>query len=199
MDIVERLRDMARCCRNFFSNSELLNCFKQGLPDATRSLLENNPRLLSASTLHDLNHAKQYALTTKNSARTCKAPYNLKLSTPRQHTQEIHHIHENHSMDSFQTSLPTFLSASVPSKPHVFELTKVRRLQVSNDRTEGILVQMENVLNISNTGKGLSESLSTHICNIGEKKQPILQLIVKVPKLTTAKCHEAMNVVPKDI
>lgn len=63
MELAERLQDMARRCRNVFSKAEFVNCFKQGLPDTTRSLLENNLRGLPASTSPDPDRVKQYSLT----------------------------------------------------------------------------------------------------------------------------------------
>lgn len=38
MEFAERLHEIALRCRNLFSNAKLVNCFKKGLPDATRSL-----------------------------------------------------------------------------------------------------------------------------------------------------------------
>lgn len=84
MDFGKRLHDMARRCRNVFSNAKLVNFFKQGLPDATSSLLEDNLRGIPASTLHDLYRVKQYALTAVKAACACQAPSVLpsKRSTP---------------------------------------------------------------------------------------------------------------------
>lgn len=47
IDFVERLHDMAHHCPNVCFNSKLVNRFNQGLPDDTRLLVENNPRLLN--------------------------------------------------------------------------------------------------------------------------------------------------------
>lgn len=49
----ERLHFMALLSRNVLSNAELMNCFKQGVPDATGSPMENNLREIPASTGHD--------------------------------------------------------------------------------------------------------------------------------------------------
>lgn len=51
IDLAELLNDMVRRFRNIFSNNEFLNCFKQGLPDSTSSLLEKNLGGLSVSTV----------------------------------------------------------------------------------------------------------------------------------------------------
>lgn len=144
MDFAERLHDLASRCRNLFSNAELVNCFKQGFPDATRSLLENNLRGLPASTPHDLDHVEQEALTVGTTARACQGPSVLTstLSTFRQRSQTVHHIPDQCSMTSFPTSSLTSLSASVPQTPQGVNPTKLPRLQVTDDRMAEILVQM---------------------------------------------------------
>lgn len=69
-------------------------------------------------------------------------------------------------MDYLPTSPLTLLSVSVPPTPHGVEMTKITRLQVSDDRMAEILGQMEKVLNIMNSDQALSESLPTHVSDI---------------------------------
>lgn len=133
MDFDELLRDIARRCRNVFSNAEIVKCFKQGFSDSTRSLLEKNLRGIPASTRHDLDNVKKYALTGGTATIACQDPSVLTstLLNPRQHNQVIHHIPEKLSRASFPTSPPTSLLVSAPPTPQGIYLTKVPRLQVT--------------------------------------------------------------------
>lgn len=63
---------------------------------------------------------------------------------------------DDFSMDSFSTNRPVSLHDSVPPT-HGVDSTNVPRLQMTDDRMVETLLQMENVLNISNTGPALSE------------------------------------------
>lgn len=153
----ERLHDMARSCRNVFCNGELVNCYKQGRPDTTRSLLENNLRGLPTSTLHDLDRVKLYALIAGTATRECQAHSVLTstFSTLRQRKHSIHHIQDNLSIAYLPTSPPTLLSSLVPPTSHGVDQTKVPQLQVTDDGMSEILVQMENVVKIYNIGQAL--------------------------------------------
>lgn len=62
-----------------------------------------------------------------------------------------------------------------------------------------ILVQMDNVLNSSNTDQALLESIHTHVSGISGENRPILQPEIEVPDLTKHQCDEAVAVVPEDI
>lgn len=123
-----------------------MNGFKQGPPDDTRSLFENNIRGLCAWTLQDLDGVKKYSLTSGTAARALQAPLASisTPSTPCQRIQAVNHVPDNLSMDSFQTSPHTMLYATVPSTPHGVDPTQIPRLQVTDDHMEVILIQMEN-------------------------------------------------------
>lgn len=45
-------------CRNVFTKRELVNCFKQGLTDATRYMIENNLSDIGPEIRYDLDHVK---------------------------------------------------------------------------------------------------------------------------------------------
>lgn len=73
-------------------------------------------------------------------------------------------------MDSFQTYPPTSLSASVQQTPHGVHQTKPLLLQVTDDHMEEILLNMENVLNMSNKNQAFSKSLCTHVSGLSGEK-----------------------------
>lgn len=58
---------------------------------------------------------------------------------------------------------------------------------------------MDNVLNISNTGQALSDSLRTHVGNLDEENFRIFPAPSDVLESATEQCNEAMDVVPEDI
>lgn len=186
MDFAERLHCIACRCQSVFSNAKLVNCFKEGLPIATSSLLKYNLRGLPASTRHDPDRFKHYSLTTgsadhaiqASSASTCT------LSTRRQHPQTIHHIRDDISMDSFPTSPPMLLSSSVTQTTHDVHPTNLSRIQVIHCTIAEILEKMEHVLNIFNTNKALSESLRTHLNGLFGDTLPIVQPGIKFTDLT---------------
>lgn len=65
-------------------------------------------------------------------------------------------------MTYFRTAYPTSVSASISQVPRDMEPTTVSRLPVYDDRIAYILVNVENVTNIANSGKALSVSLRTN-------------------------------------
>lgn len=150
---------MALRCRNMFSTAQLPSCLKQGLPDATHWLLDNNIRGLPSETLHHLDRVKLYAVTGGTVTRACQAPLvsTSTLLTPNQRVQVVHHVPNNLSMALFWTSPPTSLPASRSQTPHGVDPTKLPHFQLPEDRMAEILVRIENVLNIFNTGQALSE------------------------------------------
>lgn len=62
-----------------------------------------------------------------------------------------------------------------------------------------ILLQMENVLNMSKMGRELSESLLSRVSGLFGKNCSILQPEIELPDLTKQQCNEAMIFVPDDI
>lgn len=62
-----------------------------------------------------------------------------------------------------------------------------------------LLVQMENVLNITSNGQAFSEALCTHVGNPAGENLPILLAPIDVWNLTMERCKEAMVVVQEDI
>lgn len=102
-------------------------------------------------------------------------------------------------MDSFPTFPPTSLSSSGGPTPQGVHLTNVPRIHVTDDRMAEILLQMENVLNISNTSQALSESLRIHVNGVAGENRPILQPQIEVPEFTKQQCNEATAVITEDI
>lgn len=192
---------MALSCRNLFSNAELINRFKQGLPDATRSHLDNNLRGLPASTPRYLDCVKQYVVTAGMVARACQARSvsTSTLITPRKRGQAVQHVPDNLFMDSFKTTSRTSLSSTFPSTPHSVDSTQIRWVHVKDDRMAEMLVQIENILNICNTGQSLLEKIRNHVRNLARENYPILQAPIDVPNVTISLCDEAMDVVTEDI
>lgn len=62
-----------------------------------------------------------------------------------------------------------------------------------------ILVQMECVLNIINTGKALLEAFRTYFGKLAGENDPILQKAIEVPNLIAEQCKEAMAGFLEDI
>lgn len=103
-------------------------------------------------------------------------------------------------MGFFPTAPQNSFHAPMPPTPHSVDHTNVPGLQVTDDRMVEILLRMENVLNISNLGQALSESLRTDNVNrLAGESRPILQPQFKVPYLTKQQCDQAMVVVLEDI
>lgn len=84
-------------------------------------------------------------------------------------------------MDSFPTCPTNTLSSSVTSTPHVVKLTIASPLHVTEDLIVEMILQMENVLNLSNTNQALFESLLSHFNELSGEKPPTLQHLIEVP------------------
>lgn len=67
------------------------------------------------------------------------------------------------------------MSILVHPTPHDVHTTNISLLNVTEVYMEENLVQMENVLNITNTCQALSESLRTHVGSITGENRPIFQ------------------------
>lgn len=113
----ERLHSLSRRFRNAFTKSELVNCYKQGLPDATRSMLENNIPALCAEIRHYLHLVKSYAFNTGETSRTCQAPLPSTPTgiTPHGRVQAAHNFPENLLSHLHPRSPSSSISASVTS------------------------------------------------------------------------------------
>lgn len=135
MEFAKRLHYMTCRCRNVFSNPELVNGFKQRLPDPTLSVLSNNLRGLSALSGQDLDHAKQYALVARTASLACQASSvsTSTFSTPRQRTHAVYHNPNYFSMASFLRYPSTSFSASMPPTTQGVGPTKLPLLQVKDD------------------------------------------------------------------
>lgn len=102
-------------------------------------------------------------------------------------------------MASFPTTPSTTQSASASQEPHDRDPITIQSLSVSNNRINDILVQMEIVLNIVNSGQALYELLRAHVnCLTGENR-PITQLEIAVHDSTKQQCNEAMAAFPEDL
>lgn len=71
--------------------SELVNFYKQGLPDATCSMLENKIRSLAPDSIQDLDHVKSYALNAGKADQSFQAPLSSTTTntTPRGRLQSV--------------------------------------------------------------------------------------------------------------
>lgn len=83
--------------------------------------------------------------------------------------------------------------------PHGVDPTKLPCTQVTDDRMSEILVQMQKVLNISNTRQALSESHHTHVNGPVGWYRPVLQKPIEVPNFAKQQADEVIAVVPEDI
>lgn len=111
-----------------------INCFQQGLPKVTHSLIDNSLRRLLSPTLHDLYSVKQYGLTVGTAERARQAPFPSisTLSTIRNGAQAVHYVPDNLSMVSFPTSPQTSLSVKQsPYGQHLFILNDWREWLVN--------------------------------------------------------------------
>lgn len=136
-----------------------MNFFKEELPEANCSLLENNLYKITGSTRHDLERDKHYALTTDTVARACQAlsVSVSTLSTPLQRTKNVYHLPEDFYTDSLPNTTPNLLAASVNRTNHRVDPIKVARLHLTEEHMEKILPKMESVLKNSNKGQGVSK------------------------------------------
>lgn len=97
ISFAELVNSLACRYRNLITKSELVNGYKQGLPEATRSMVENNIRSIAPEIRHDLDRVKVYAINARNAAWVCQAPPSstTKNTTPRGSLQSVHFLPDN--------------------------------------------------------------------------------------------------------
>lgn len=83
-------------------------------------------------------------------------------------------------MGLFQTLPAASLSATAHTAVHGLDRTQILQIQITDHRMVGMLFQMGNLLNITNTCQDLFEKRHTNVGNITGENHPIFQAPIDI-------------------